>query len=74
MTAPEFPELGFYALAGQPASSRDVPAEVREGEAMGLGTAVFASRGVERGDELPATMARSHATHALEMGAEEFLD
>ena len=44
MTPPEFPELGFYGLAGQPASSRDVLEEVRQGEAMGLGTAFISER------------------------------
>ncbi len=44
MTTVEFPELGFYGLAGQPASSRDLLEEVREGEAMGLGTAFISER------------------------------
>jgi len=44
MTTPEFPELGFYGLAGQPASSRDLLGEVREGEALGLGTAFISER------------------------------
>ena len=38
------PELGFYALAGQPESSRDLLAEVRDAEAMGLGTAFISER------------------------------
>ena len=37
-------ELGFYTLAGQPASSRDLVAEVVEGEALGLGTAFISER------------------------------
>jgi probable F420-dependent oxidoreductase len=37
-------ELGFYALPGQPDSSRDLIAEVREGEAMGLGTVFISER------------------------------
>ena len=37
-------ELGFYALAGQPKSPRDLIAEVRAGEAMGLGTAFISER------------------------------
>ena len=37
-------ELGFYVLAGQPASSRDLVAEVIEGERMGLGTAFVSER------------------------------
>jgi probable F420-dependent oxidoreductase len=44
---PEVPvldELGFYTLAGQPASSRDLVAEVVEGEALGLGTAFISER------------------------------
>lgn len=48
----------------------------RRASFFGLVTAVFASMGVERterGDELIGTMARRHATHALDLGAEEFL-
>jgi probable F420-dependent oxidoreductase len=37
-------ELGFYALAGQPKSPRDLIDEVRTGEAMGLGTAFISER------------------------------
>ena len=37
-------ELGFYTLAGQPTSSRDLVAEVRDAEAMGLGTAFVSER------------------------------
>jgi probable F420-dependent oxidoreductase len=37
-------ELGFYTLAGQPDSSRDLVAEVVEGEALGLGTAFISER------------------------------
>lgn len=37
-------ELGFYVLAGQPASSRDLVAEVIDGEALGLGTAFVSER------------------------------
>ena len=44
MTTQEFPELGFYGLAGQPASSRDLLGEVREGEALGLGTVFISER------------------------------
>ncbi len=44
-TSPQrFPELGFYALAGQPESSRDIVREVVDGEAMGLGTAFVSER------------------------------
>ncbi len=49
----------------------------RRASLFGLATVVFASMGVERterGDELLATMARRHATHALDMDALEFLD
>ncbi len=38
------PELGFYALAGQAASSRDVLDEVRLGEEMGFGWAFVSER------------------------------
>jgi probable F420-dependent oxidoreductase len=37
-------ELGFYVLAGQPQSSRDLLAEVRDADAMGLGTAFISER------------------------------
>jgi probable F420-dependent oxidoreductase len=37
-------ELGFYLLAGQPASSRDLVAEAIAGEALGLGTAFISER------------------------------
>ncbi len=37
-------ELGFYALPGQPNSSRDLITEVRDGEAMGLGTVFISER------------------------------
>lgn len=47
MTTTLLEELGFYALAGQPASSRDVVQEVIDGEAMGLGT-VFVSERYDR--------------------------
>lgn len=43
MTA-SHPELGFYALAGAPDSARDLIAEVRDAEAMGLGTAFISER------------------------------
>ena len=49
----------------------------RRASFFGFATVVFASMGVERterGDKLIATMARRHATHALDMGAAEFLD
>jgi len=38
------PELGFYALAGQPESPRDLIEELQQGEAMGLGTAFLSER------------------------------
>jgi probable F420-dependent oxidoreductase len=37
-------ELGFYTLAGQPRSSRDLVDEVRSGEDMGLGTVFISER------------------------------
>jgi probable F420-dependent oxidoreductase len=42
--APVLDELGFYTLAGQPASSRDLVTEVIDGEALGLGTAFISER------------------------------
>ena len=44
MTERVLDELGFYALAGQPASSRDLVSEVVEGEALGLGTVFISER------------------------------
>lgn len=43
-TSPEFPELGFYTLAGHADSSRDLLDECREAEALGLGTAFISER------------------------------
>ena len=37
-------ELGFYALAGQPKSPRDLIEEMQQGEALGLGTAFLSER------------------------------
>ena len=37
-------ELGFYALAGQPKSPRDLIEELQQGEALGLGTAFLSER------------------------------
>jgi probable F420-dependent oxidoreductase len=39
-----FDELGFYALAGQPKSPRDLIAEVRAGEDAGYGTVFLSER------------------------------
>ena len=44
MVRPAFPELGFYALAGQADSSRDLVAEVRRAERLGLGSAFISER------------------------------
>jgi probable F420-dependent oxidoreductase len=44
MTEPVLDELGFYTLAGQPASSRDLVQEVVEGEALGFGTVFISER------------------------------
>ena len=44
MTTPVNDELGFYVLAGQPKSSRDLVDEVRAGEALGFGTAFISER------------------------------
>jgi probable F420-dependent oxidoreductase len=37
-------ELGFYTLAGQPASSRDLIGEVRQAEGLGLGSVFISER------------------------------
>jgi 5,10-methylenetetrahydromethanopterin reductase len=42
--APPMNELGFYTLAGQPRSPRDLVDEVRAGEALGLGSAFVSER------------------------------
>jgi probable F420-dependent oxidoreductase len=39
-----YPELGFYVLGGQPTSARIALTEVRDAEAMGLGTAFISER------------------------------
>lgn len=44
MSASDLPELGFYTLAGQPDSSRDLLDEVRDGELMGFGTVWISER------------------------------
>jgi probable F420-dependent oxidoreductase len=44
VTAPVLEELGFYTLAGQPASSRELVQEVIDGEAMGLGSVFISER------------------------------
>jgi probable F420-dependent oxidoreductase len=44
MLAPVFDELGFYTLAGQPESPRELLDEVRAAEEMGLGTAWISER------------------------------
>ncbi len=44
MTRAVLDELGFYTLAGQPDSSRDLVQEVVDAEAMGLGTAFISER------------------------------
>ncbi len=40
----DLPELGFYALAGAPGSPRAILDEIRDAEAMGLGTAFISER------------------------------
>ncbi len=42
--APQLNEIGFYTLAGAPQSPAELLDEVREGEAMGLGTAFISER------------------------------
>jgi probable F420-dependent oxidoreductase len=42
--APVLEELAFYTLAGQPASARALVDEVRDAEALGLGTAFISER------------------------------
>ncbi len=39
-----FPELGFYTPAGAPESPREILEEVRQGEALGFGTAFISER------------------------------
>ncbi len=42
--AQKYPELGFYGLAGHADSSRELLDEVRDGEALGLGTCFISER------------------------------
>ena len=41
---PHLPELGFYTLAGAPASTRDLIGEVRRAEELGLGHCFISER------------------------------
>ena len=41
---PVLEELGFYTLAGQPESARELVGEIAEAEALGLGTAFISER------------------------------
>ena len=43
-TAPRLTELGFYGLAGQPDSTRDLVDEVRRGEVLGFGSVFLSER------------------------------
>ena len=42
--ANDLPELGFYTLAGAPESPRELIAEVRRAEELGLGTVFISER------------------------------
>ena len=44
MTAPEFPELGFYGLAGHSDNPGDLVDEVRQAEDLGLGSVFLSER------------------------------
>ena len=44
MTAPEFPELGFYGLAGHSDNPGDLIDEVRQAEELGLGSVFLSER------------------------------
>jgi probable F420-dependent oxidoreductase len=44
MAQPRNAELGFYALAGQPKSPRDIILELQQAEEIGLGTAFISER------------------------------
>jgi probable F420-dependent oxidoreductase len=59
------PELGFYALAGAPDSPRAILDEIRDAEAMGLGTAFISERfDVKEAATLSgAAAAASHRIH-----------
>ena len=50
------PELGFYALAGQPKSPRDLIEELQQGEAMGI----------EHVEASPLTRSSYHAREAAD--------
>ena len=43
-SVPQLDELGFYTLAGQPDSPRELLAEVAQGEALGLGSTFISER------------------------------
>jgi probable F420-dependent oxidoreductase len=44
MSSPLFPELGFYALAGAPKTSREIITDIPQGEELGFGTAWISER------------------------------
>ncbi len=44
VSTPQLNELGFYTLAGQPDSPRELLDEVAQGEAMGLGSVFISER------------------------------
>ena len=43
-TAPHYPELGFYGLAGHTDNPRDLLGEVMEAEQLGLGSVFLSER------------------------------
>jgi len=44
MANPRLNELGFYTLAGAPRTPRDLIDEVRQGEALGIGSVFISER------------------------------
>jgi len=44
VTAPRYPELGFYTLPGHVGSAKDCQEEVRQGDALGLGSVWISER------------------------------
>jgi hypothetical protein len=66
VTSPVLEELGFYALGGQPTSSRDLVTEVMDGEAMGFGT-VFISERYDRKEAV--TLSGRQARSAIASGS-----
>ena len=58
MPSPALPELGFYALAGAPASSREIIEEIPQGEQLGFGHGLHLRALQQQGSRRPVRRGR----------------